>query len=92
MKKKVILLLLILVISAFFFIPVNREKTTLIKSSFLNIYGLLANPLYWEKWRPELRNAIKTDSDKILVTKDSTSFRIKYTNLSLGVKFGGTTF
>ena len=92
MKKKVILLVLILIIIALFFIPCHQQKTILIKSSFLNTYSLLANPAKWEKWRPDLRKVMFTDSNKISVKKDTDSFLIKYENDELEVKYKGNAF
>jgi effector-binding domain-containing protein len=92
MKKKVILLILILVIITLLFIPFYQQKTILIKSPFLNTYSLLANPAKWEKWRPDLRKAMITDSSKISIKKDTNSFFLNYENQQLGVKYKGNMF
>ncbi len=92
MKKKIILFVPVLVIIAAFFIPFNQQKTVLIKAPFLNTYSLLANPATWEKWRPDLRKVMTTDSNEISVKKDSSSFLIKNQNHILEVKYKANTF
>src|ERR1700741_1175422 len=92
MKKIIILISVGILLLIVFFIPVTQQKTLIIKSSFLNVYNQLENPGNWEKWRPELRKAMKTDSDKIVVHKDSVQFTIKYARLELDVKPKGNSF
>jgi effector-binding domain-containing protein len=92
MIKKVLLFVLLAAIIAACFIPVTQQKTTIIKSSFINAYGLLANPLKWERWRPDLRKAMTTDSSKIIIQKDSSEFSIKYDRLALRVNPKGNSF
>jgi len=92
MRKKVLLLLLLLVLAAACFIPVTLQKSTIIKYSFLNTYSLLAKPLKWEQWRPELRKALNNDSDKIIIQRDSSAFTITYKGLKFIVKPKGNSF
>jgi len=92
MKKKVILFLLIIVIFALFFIPVHQQKTILIKSRFLNTYSQLTNPAKWEKWLPDLRKTMITDSGKISILKDTNSFVIKNEKNKLEVTYKGNMF
>jgi len=92
MKIKLILLLLFLAVLASLLIPVNQQKTILIKSSFLNLYSLLSNPEKWERWRPDIQKDILADSGKISIKKDTGSFTIKYAPLELLVKLKGNSF
>jgi effector-binding domain-containing protein len=92
MIKKILLFVLLAAIIATCFIPVTLQKTTTIASPFLNTYSRLTNPLNWEHSRPDLRQAIMTDSDKIAVQKDSSQFSIKYKDLALKVDFKGNSF
>jgi effector-binding domain-containing protein len=92
MTKKVLLIILFAAILATYFIPFKLQKSVLIRYSFLNTYSFLAKPLKWEKWRPELRKVMNTDSGKIIIRRDSTQFTIKYDSLELGVLPKGNSF
>ncbi|MDB5007580.1 MAG: hypothetical protein JWP45_1973 [Mucilaginibacter sp.] len=92
MKQKVILSLLALAILSAFFIPVQQQETISVKSSFLNIYSLLAKPDKWQKWRSDLLKVPLADSDKISIKKDTGSFIIKYAPHELNVAYQGNSF
>jgi effector-binding domain-containing protein len=92
MKKRIILIAILLIVLASFLIPVSRQKTVLIKSPFLNVYSVLANPEKWEKWQPNLKKNVLADSGKVAVKKDSGSFAIKYGDLKINVKPTGSYF
>ena len=92
MSKKILLLVLLAAFIAACFIPVTVQKATTIKSSFLNTYSFLANPVKWKQWRPDLRKALLTDSEKIIIQKDSAEFTIKYNHLALTVIPKGNSF
>lgn len=88
MDKKILLIVVFLALTAACFIPVNQQKSTVIKLPLLNIYSFLNNPKNWEQWHPLL----KTDSNKIIIKKQSDSFSIKTPNFKLNVKSKGTDF
>ncbi|MFI5139197.1 MAG: hypothetical protein ACHQIM_15345 [Sphingobacteriales bacterium] len=92
MKKKVILFLILPVILLLFFIPVTQQKSVLIKSSFVNTYTFLANPVKWEHWIPKLRKTLAADSGKISVQKGNNSFTIRGENTWLTLKERGAFF
>ena len=92
MIKKILLFVLLAALIAACFIPVTLQKTTIVKSPFLNTYSFLANPIKWERWRPDLRKAMLTDSQKITVQKDSAEFTIKYNLLAINVNPKGNSF
>jgi len=92
MKRKIILAALVLIVLALLFIPVTQQKTVSIKASFLDVYGLLNTPGKWEKWRPDLRKIAAEDSGKIAVTKDNTSFTMKYADREIDVKLADGLF
>jgi len=92
MTRKVLLSALSAVIISAFFIPVSQQKSILIKSSFLNTYSFLNNPVKWEHWRPELRKTIETDSNKISVQTEKDAFRIKDENFEIKIKASGNFF
>jgi len=89
MKKKVFLISIPLIVLASLLIPVTQQKTVLIKSPFLNVYSLLANPEQWEKWRPDLKKDVLADSSRISIKKDTGSFFIKYDDLKITAKITG---
>ncbi len=92
MTKKVLLIILFAAILTACFIPFTLQKSVLIRYSFLNTYSFLSKPVKWEQWRPELRKAMNTDSDKIIIHRDSSRFTIKYDSLELGVMPKGNSF
>ncbi|HEY8784632.1 MAG TPA: hypothetical protein VIM16_23600 [Mucilaginibacter sp.] len=92
MKKIIVLLLPFLILSVLYSIPVKQQKTVLIKSSFFNVYGELANPANWKKWRLDLNKAYLADSGKISIKKEKSSFTINFAGEQLNVKSSGTLF
>ena len=92
MNKKILLPVILLFLIGACFIPVTLQKSTIIKSPFLNTYSLLAKPSKWEEWCPELRKAMKADSDKIIMRDNYSAFTIKYNRFNLEVKPKGNSF
>src|ERR1700722_13341377 len=92
MIKKVLLTVVALAFFTAYFFPVTLQKTTIIKSSFLNTYSFVANPSKWERWRPDLRKVLLTDSEKIVIQKDSSGFMIKHNRLAITVTPKGNSF
>ena len=92
MIKKVLLIIIVLAFFAACFFPVTLQKTTIVKSSFLNTYSFVANPSKWVQWRPDLRKALMTDSGKIIIQRDSSKFSIKYNGFKLKVDPKGNSF
>jgi effector-binding domain-containing protein len=87
MTRSVILFALILVIASVFFIPVNQQETIPVNSPFLTVYRELTNPSDWQKWVPELKKATLTDSDRIVIKKDSNSFIINYAGVRINARY-----
>jgi len=92
MTRSVIFFALILVIASVFFIPVKQQETIPINSPFLTVYRQLSNPSSWQKWMPEFKKAALADSDKIVIKKDSNSFIINYSGLTINVKYGAGVY
>lgn len=86
MKKKVIVLIPLLAVLIACFIPVTEEETLTIKTSFFNLYHVLATPAKWKEWRPDLRKIPSADTSKIAIKKDSGSFSVNYPGIELNVK------
>ena len=84
--------MLLIALIAACFIPFTQQSSITIKSPFLNSYTFLANPVKWEKWLPDLRKMLNSDTGKALIEKDSGSFNIKYKNFQLNVIHRGLTF
>lgn len=92
MKKKVILLSLLVLTICTFFVPISQQQTVLIKAPFLNVYRLLADPLNWQRWRPDIKKDFITDSTKFSIQKDTASFTVKNEEKNLGVRMSGNIF
>jgi effector-binding domain-containing protein/Zn/Cd-binding protein ZinT len=92
MKKIIVLILAAVLLLIVFFIPVTQQKSLLIKSSFFNVYKQLTNADKWKNWRPDLRKAYESDSTKIVIKKDSSSFTIDNAAIHLQVKSAGSEF
>lgn len=92
MKKKVIILVLILGLLAIFFIPLTLQETVQIKAPFFRVYSTLSSSSNWKNWRPDLKEIMLADSNKISVKKDSNSFNINHPNGSLDVSIKGNIF
>jgi hypothetical protein len=86
MKRKFILLFVILVLAAICIIPVSRQTTVLIKSSFVNVFTQLQTAKNWKKWRSDLRKASQMDSDKVSAKNFPDHFIINYSDLALDVQ------
>jgi len=86
------LLFVVLVLAAICIIPVSRQKTVVIKSSFLNVFTQLQAAKNWKKWRSDLRKAAEKDSDKIVAKIASDHFTIDYADLALIVRSRGSSF
>src|SRR6266702_1392929 len=92
MKKKVILILLIVFAFAACFIPVPQQKTIPINAAFLNVFIQMSKPENWRKWRSDMNNLPASDSDKIVVKKDTASFGISYKLKKINVESKGNVF
>lgn len=92
MKRKFFLLFVVLALAAICIIPVSRQKTVLIKASFLNVFTQLQTVKNWKKWRSDLRKAAEKDSDKIVAKSAPDHFTINYKELALIVRSRGSSF
>lgn len=92
MKRKFIVLPLLLIIISSFFIPINQQENVSIKAPFIHICTSLLDPGNWEKWRPDLRQIMAENPDKITDQKGKNSLSIKYQKQSINVNFAGCIF
>ncbi|HTD42060.1 MAG TPA: hypothetical protein VK671_15635 [Mucilaginibacter sp.] len=92
MKKKVIVIFLFVFVFAACFITVPQQKTISIKAPFFNVFIQLSNPANWKKWRSDMNTTTVADSNKIIIKKDTASFKISYGQKNLNVESKGYLF
>jgi effector-binding domain-containing protein len=92
MKKNYIYFIPVIILLTACFIPFNVQKSVLIKTPFLTLYGQLSLPENWTKWRPDLRKITETDSGKLMINRQTHSFTIKTNDQYLTVTPSGPVF
>lgn len=92
MKKKVVVLFLFALVFAACFTTVSEQKTISIKASFFNVFIQLSKPENWRKWRADINTIPAADSSKIIIKKDTASFKISYGQKQLNIESKGYLF